>query len=70
MSENKGPWKDSDHPILAFLALSGVVFLWGCVAAVFLGLGYVALKICGPIFLFLATLLGGCLTGLITRGSP
>lgn len=70
MSENKGTWKDSDHPILAFLALSGVMFLWGCALAVILGLGYAALKICGPIVIFLATLLGGCLTGLITRGSP
>lgn len=70
MSENKGPWKDSDHPILAFLTLSGVMFLWGCALAVILGLGYVALKICGPVVYFLVTLLSGCLFGIVTKGSP
>ena len=66
MSENKGPWKDSDHPVLAILSLAGVLFLWGCAVAVFLGAGYVCLKICGPVLLFL----GAFLLDLIVGGPP
>lgn len=58
--------KDSEHPILALFLLLGFLLFGAAGIAVFLGLGYVALKICGPIVLFL----GALLLGLVGIGPP
>ena len=58
--------KDSDNPILALLGLTGFLFLGACGIAVFLGAGYVWIKICLPVVLFL----GALLFGLAAQGPP
>jgi hypothetical protein len=58
--------KDSEHPILALLGLAGFLFLSACGIAVFLGAGYIWVKMCLPIVIFL----GAMLLGLAGIGPP
>lgn len=58
--------KDSEHPILAFFGLAGFLFLSVCGIAVFLGAGYIWVKMCLPVVIFL----GGMLLGLLGIGPP
>jgi hypothetical protein len=58
--------KDNDNPFLALLGLGGLLFLWGCAVAVFLGAGYVWVKIGLPVAIFL----GAFLFGLAAQGPP
>lgn len=58
--------KDNENPFLAILGLAGFIAVSAFGIAVFLGAGYVVLKICGPVVLFL----GAFLFGLAVDGPP
>ena len=58
--------KDSDHPILALLGLTGFIALSAFGIAVFLGAGYIWVKMCLPGLFFL----GAMLLGLAGIGPP
>lgn len=45
--------KDIEHPILALLGLAGFLFLGACGIPDFLGAGYIWVKMCLPIVIFL-----------------
>lgn len=58
--------KDSDHPILALLGLVGFIVVSVFGIAVFLGAGYIWVKMCLPVVIFL----GAMLLGLAGIGPP
>ena len=58
--------KDSDHPILALLGLTGFIALSAFGIAVFLGAGFIWVKMCLPIVIFL----GGMLLAFLGMGLP
>jgi len=58
--------KDSDHPFLALFGLVGFIVVSVFGIAVFLGAGYIWVKICLPIVIFL----GAMLLGLAGIGPP